>query len=327
MSNKMFSPTFLLSLSILDFILATLTVCGNLLLLTTIVFDPLRCLRTPTTYFIANLAFSDLLVGLLIGYGRALVEYFLYVDNTEPNWINIAINIGGGATLISGIWTVIAMAFDRYLAVTDPLHYSERVTGRRAVIYILLSWPLALALPALYPFVGQNWALFLLAFSHTHFTIPVVVLMIVYFRVFRSLSERRSELVRLTTSTSTMTLRHTLERERKMAWTSLTILILFCASFLPFYFKIQLLTFCKCLETMSYRNFDFISHIFLYLSSLMNPFMYAWRVPKFRRSLRECLRFKKRNAVRVRPIGIKVNRQNRSLALITVVSHDGESNF
>ena len=317
MSDKVFSSSFLLSLTILDFILATVTVCGNLLLLRTILSDPLRCLRTPTTYFIANLAFSDLLIGLLIGYGRALVEYFLYVDSTEPHWINIAINIGGGATLISGIWTVIAMAFDRYVAVTDPLHYNERVTGRRAVIYIFLTWPLAMALPVWYPLVRQNWTWFLFAFSHTHFTIPVFMLLIVYFRIFRSLSRRRSELLRLTTSISTMTLRHTLETERKMAGTSLTILILFCASFMPFYIKIQLLSFCGCQKMIPYIKFDFISHMFLYWSSLMDPFMYAWRVPKFRRSLRACLRFKKR--VAVRPIGIIMTRQNHRHAAMAVV--------
>ncbi|KAJ7331649.1 hypothetical protein OS493_019241 [Desmophyllum pertusum] len=98
MSDAAYSSSLILfffSFAIVDFILATLTVCGNLLLLTTIVFDPLRCLRTPSTYFIANLAFSDLLIGLLIGYGHALIEYFLYVDGTKPYWISVVINIGG----------------------------------------------------------------------------------------------------------------------------------------------------------------------------------------------------------------------------------------
>jgi hypothetical protein len=306
---------FLLSVTIIDFILATLTISGNLLLLTTILFDPLRCLRTPTTYFIANLAFSDLLIGLLIGYGRAVVEYFQYVDEAAPRWTAIVINIGGGATLISGIWTVIALALDRYLTVTDPLHYSERVTAHRVVLYISLSWPLAMALPAPYPFAGQSWSIFLLTFSHSHFTVPVLLLLAVYFRIFRSMSRRRSELLRLTTSISTMTLRHTLEREEKMAITSLMILILFCTSFLPFYVKIQLLSFCKCLESKPYREFAFVAHIFLYISSLMDPFMYAWRVPKFRRSLRECFKIEKRNTVR--PTTLNRERQNQSNASMT----------
>lgn len=50
------NPSFLLSLAITDFNLGTLTVCGNLLL------------RTPATYFIANLALSDFPMGLLISY-------------------------------------------------------------------------------------------------------------------------------------------------------------------------------------------------------------------------------------------------------------------
>ena len=115
-------------------------------------------------------------------------------------------------------------------------------------MYILLSWPMAL--PAPYPFAGKSWTIVLLTFSHTHIPMPVLLLLIVYFRIFRSLDRRRSELFRLAASISTMTLRHTLERERKMASTSLMILILFCASFLPFYIKIQILNFCKCLDSI-----------------------------------------------------------------------------
>jgi len=314
------TSSFLLSLTIIDFILATLTICGNLLLLITILFDPLRCLRTPTTYLIANLAFSDFLIGLLIGYGRAVEEYLQYVDEAEPKWIAIVFNIGGGATLVSGIWTVIALALDRYLAVTNPLRYSESVTARRVILYILLSWPLAMALPTPYSFAGKSRPIVLLAFSHAHFTIPVLLLLVVYFRIFRSLSRRRSELWRLTSSSSTMTLRHTLEREKKMASTSLMILVLFCASFLPLYIKIHMLNFCKCLDSKPYRKFSLVVHIFLYLSSLMDPFMYAWRVPKFRRSLRECLKIKKRNTVR--PITLNRERQNQNNAAMTIINLD-----
>jgi len=320
MSDAENLSSFLLSLTITDFILATLTICGNLLLLITILFDPLRCLRTPTTYFIANLAFSDLLIGLLIGYGNAVDEYLQYADEGEPRWIAIVINNGGGATLVSGIWTVIALALDRYVAVTDPLHYSERVTTRRVVLYILLSWLLAMVLPVPYLFAGQFWPIVLLFFSHTHFTIPVFLLLVVYFRIFRSLSRRRLGLLRLTASISTMTLRHTLESEKKMTSTSLVILILFCASFLPFYVKIQIINFCKCLDSKTYITFSFVVHIFLYLSSLIDPFMYAWRVPKFRRSLRECFKIKKRNIVH--PATLKRETQNRSNASLTIINLD-----
>lgn len=294
--------SYLLALTIADFILATLTVLGNFLLLTTIKLDPVRCLRTPATYLIANLSLSDLFVGLIIGYGRGLVGCFMYKDETQPSWINLAINVAGGASIINGIWTVIAMALDRYIAVTDPFHYNERITGRKVHTYIFVSWVMATTLTAFYPLAGQIWAVILLVFSHTHFTIPVFVLLFVYRRIFCSLSARRYELQRLTTSLSTITLRHALERERKMALTSFVILKLFCASFLPFYIKIQLLNFCSCQDTMAFRRFDLISHTFLYLSSFANPFMYAWRVPKFRRSLQECLHIKKRNSVR--PINI-----------------------
>ena len=188
------------------------------------------------------------------------------------------------------------------MAVTDPLRYSERITTCRVLIFIVLSWAITFTVPTtFYCFARQSWTVFLLIYSHTHFTIPVFVLLFAYVRIFRSLAN----LVRLATSASTITLRHTLERERKMAFTTLTILILFCASFLPLYVKIQLLNFCKCLGSVPFNKFDFITHTFLYFSSLMDPFIYAWRVPKFRRSLGMCIRLRNRNVVR--PLSIIEN--------------------
>ena len=185
------------------------------------------------------------------------------------------------------------------MAVTEPLRYSERMTARRVLIFVVLTWAITLTVPAsFYSLARQRWTVFLLIYSHTHFAVPVFVLLFAYVRIFPSLAIRRRELVRLATSISAMTLRHTLERERKMAFTTLTILILFCASFLPLYVKIQLLNFCKCLGSVPFNKFDFITHTFLYFSSLMDPFIYAWRVPKFRRSLGMCIRLRNRNVVR-----------------------------
>ena len=124
-----------------------------------------------------------------------------------------------------------AMAVDRYVAVTDPLHFNDRVTKRRVLIFILLSWPISIPPPSFYPFATrQNWAVFLLIYSHTYFTVPGFVLLSVYSRIFRSLIRRRCELVSLATSVSTMTLRHTLERERKMALTTFIVLCVVPAS-------------------------------------------------------------------------------------------------
>ena len=237
-SGASLSYSFLLSFTIVDFTLATLTVLGNALLLMTTLLNPLRCLRTPTTYLIANLAFSDLFMGFVIGYSSAVRGCFMYQDKTPPYWMHAVVNVGGGTTLVSVIWTVIAMAVDRYMAVTDPLRYSKRKTARRVLIFIVLSWAIAFTVPvSFYSLARQSWTIVLLVSSHTHFTIPVFVLLFAYVRIFQSLASRRRELVRLATSISNMTLRHTLESERKMAFTMLTILILFCASFLPLYEK------------------------------------------------------------------------------------------
>nr|XP_014435287.1 olfactory receptor 14C36-like [Pelodiscus sinensis] len=145
MSNRSTVTEFLLrgfsdvrELQVLHFVvflvLYLTTLMGNLLIISAIVFD--HRLHTPMYFFLGNLAIIDLgsisvtvpksmtnslLNTTVISYAGCVTQVFLYFIF--------------GATDVS-LLTI--MAYDRYIAICQPLHY-ERVMNRRACVHMATS--------------------------------------------------------------------------------------------------------------------------------------------------------------------------------------------
>ena len=125
------SPSFYLCLVIIEVILATATTVGNSLLLFAICRDPLRCLRNPTVYLIANLAVADLLVGFFVGYCRVMEMFLLYRGQQTPLSLNTVQYIIAGSAMFAAVYSIIAMSWDRFVAVSDPTNYRTKVTVQK----------------------------------------------------------------------------------------------------------------------------------------------------------------------------------------------------
>ena len=77
-----------------------------------------------------------------------------------------------------------------------------------------------------------------------------------------------------------------------MTLTIIIILGLFFMTYMPQYIAVHLLRLsCKsCRKSINFYKVDVAASRFLCLSSVMNPFVYAWRVSRYRSALFECLR-------------------------------------
>ncbi|XP_019836336.2 olfactory receptor-like protein DTMT [Bos indicus] len=114
------------------------TVLGNLLILVLICLDP--HLHTPMYLFLSNLSFSDLCFSsvtmpkllqnmqsqdLSIPYAGCLIQmyFFLFYGDLES-------------------FLLVAMAYDRYVAICFPLHYTTIMSPRLCLFLVVLSWVL-----------------------------------------------------------------------------------------------------------------------------------------------------------------------------------------
>ncbi|XP_038070780.1 dopamine receptor 2-like [Patiria miniata] len=175
-----------------------LIVFGNILVILAVYRD--RSLRrSVTNYFIVSLAFADLLIGGLVvpisiidtlnnGYwflGRAICDLWHALDI-----------LGCTASILN----LCVISLDRFWAVTHPLSYPRRMTRKVALIFIVLVW----CCSAFISFPCIAWwhamegpmpdnvcifpsdAFYLVLSSCVSFYVPSIIMLFMYFRIYRA---------------------------------------------------------------------------------------------------------------------------------------------
>ncbi|XP_076061487.1 muscarinic acetylcholine receptor M4-like isoform X2 [Oratosquilla oratoria] len=112
------------------------TVVGNFLVILSVKVE--KKLQTPFNYYIVNLAFTDMNVGmsvmsLFLIYN--LYEYFPFNDYLCNYWI-----WSDYTMTFESVMTLAAISIDRFWSVTWTLHYRNHNSGRKSLYIILMTW-------------------------------------------------------------------------------------------------------------------------------------------------------------------------------------------
>ncbi|CAF0991543.1 unnamed protein product [Adineta steineri] len=187
-------------------ILSFLTTVGNLLVL--ISFRINKQLRTVTNYFLLSLAIADFTIGCFSmpifftffeqdrwPFDQFLCEVWLSVDYTMSN---------------ASVANLLLICFDRYFSITRPLTYRSKRTPKRVSLMIgcgwaiscliwtpwIWAWPLFdKSLPpgeCRLPFASK--ATVAIPTAIAAFYLPVTLMCLLYFRIYRETVKRRKEL-------------------------------------------------------------------------------------------------------------------------------------
>ena len=122
--------------SIVAAVFTVVTITGNALVCVAIIKN--RALQSLTSVFIGNLAFVDLLVGLTL-------MPFAMVSCITYEWIfgDAFCQVCGFLNFIlplASIFTLAAVAFDRCIAISKPLHYHKWITRRTVGLFLVWIW-------------------------------------------------------------------------------------------------------------------------------------------------------------------------------------------
>ncbi|ELV13166.1 olfactory receptor 7A17 [Tupaia chinensis] len=141
-----------------------ITACGNLLIILATISD--SHLHTPMYFFLSNLSFAD------IGLTSTTVPKMLVNIQTQSKVITYAgcINQIFFFLLFAGldIFLLTIMAYDRYVAICHPLHYTVIMNPRLCVLMILVSWIMSV-LHSLLHSVIASWLSFCTDLKISHF--------------------------------------------------------------------------------------------------------------------------------------------------------------
>ncbi|XP_029902646.1 trace amine-associated receptor 1-like [Myripristis murdjan] len=244
--------------------LSVLTLCGNLLVIISIIY--FKQLHTPTNYLILSLAMSDLFMGALV---LPSVDSCSYLGDL----------------------------IYRYFAVCHPLRYENKINVRAAVIMILVTWGVSALVGIGVIITGLNEGKcegrcfsFNIDISGItgcvlSFYLPAVIMLSIYLKIFlvaqkqaRSIQNSNCQRVKSQASVSKM--------ERKATKTLAIVMGAFLICWTPFFTGMTLN------PLINYSIPVTVIEIFSLLgwsNSVLNPFVYAFFYSWFRVAFRMIL--------------------------------------
>ncbi|XP_031434610.1 muscarinic acetylcholine receptor M3 [Clupea harengus] len=189
-------------------LLSLMTIIGNILVLVS--FKVNRQLKTVNNYFLLSLAFADLIIGVIsmnlyttyivMGHwamGPWACDLWLAIDYVASN---------------ASVMNLLVISFDRYFSITRPLTYRAKRTTKRAAVMIALAWLVSLVLwaPAILfwqYFVGERTVpsdkcyiqfltepIITFCTAVAAFYLPVTIMSILYWRIYKETENRSREL-------------------------------------------------------------------------------------------------------------------------------------
>ncbi|XP_062292962.1 trace amine-associated receptor 1-like [Scomber scombrus] len=255
------TPSFIcVLLYIFLVLLSVITICGNLLVIISILY--FRQLHTPTNYLILSLAVADVFVGVLVfplSMAFSLSSCLYHED-----------------------------LFYRYHAVCQPLSYRTKINHNVVVIMILVSWGISALIGIGVIIAGLNSekceerCLIDVLMANTigpilSFYLPVIIMLCIYLKIF-IVAQRQARSIQSTKSAVTVS-----KMERKATKTLAIVMGIFLMCWFPFFICITFLPFSNdsvpvpVIETLNWLTLA---------NSMLNPFIYAFFYSWFRSAFR-----------------------------------------
>ncbi|KAM9496487.1 trace amine-associated receptor 13c-like [Clarias gariepinus] len=293
--EKSKSPAVYILLYVCSAAVVLLTVCGNLLVIISVFH--FKQLHTPTNTLVLSLAVSDFFVG-------AFVMSPMFIWMIESCW-KFGRSFCTSFWLISGFLTILSIynitliAVDRYLALSNPFFYINRVSVKITRVIIVFEWCVVVAfiLALLYSngnfmnfvmcpgecflFFNEVWSVINLVFA---FIFPLSVIIILYTMVFVIAKKHATAIRELNNHTRPNVQKitsHSMKSERKAAKVLGILVSVFLMCLLP-YFIYSLLGDLIERQTDTFQKLIILA----YFNSTINPVIYALFYPWFRRCIK-----------------------------------------
>ncbi|CAI9157387.1 unnamed protein product [Rangifer tarandus platyrhynchus] len=289
--------------------IAVLAILGNVLVCWAVWLN--SNLQNVTNYFVASLAAADIAVGVLaIPFAVTLSTGFCAACHSCLFFACFVLVLTQ-----SSIFSLLAIAIDRYIAIRIPLRYNGLVTGTRAKGIIAICWVLSFAI-GLTPMLGWNncsqqegrngsqacragqvaclfedvvpmdYMVYYNFFACV--LVPLLLMLGVYLRIFLA-ARRQLKQTESQPPPPGERARSTLQKEVHAAKSLAIIVGLFALCWLPLHVINCFTFFCpSCGHAPAWLMY--LTIVLSHGNSVVNPFIYAYRIREFRHTFRRIVR-------------------------------------
>ncbi|XP_039674278.1 trace amine-associated receptor 13c-like [Perca fluviatilis] len=272
--------------------ISLLTVTLNLLVIISI--SHFRQLQTPTNLLLLSLAVSDFFVGFLMFFQIILIDGCWFLGDlmcTLYQYLAYIITSASAGTMV-------LISVDRYVAICYPLHYSTKVTYKRVQVCVCLCWICSVIFQSLVLndilkqpgsfnscigecifFTNYIAGIADVIFS---FIVPITVIVVLYMRVFVvAVSQARAVRSHIAAVTRQRSVKVTAKKSEIKAARSIgVVVVVFLICLCPFY--------CVAItgqdNLLNASSAAFVICLY-YFNSCLNPLIYAFLYPWFRKSI------------------------------------------
>lgn len=252
-------------------VIANLTVCALVCISSK--------MRTYTNGFVVSLAMSDILMG------GVLLPTALALSNSP------VLGYLCSVTLLSGVFNICAVTYDRYIAVMRPFRY-QSIMRKRFRAIIVASWSLALTISLLPLFWDSDTQkiihkTYVFCEEIICVLVPHVFIFAGHYQVFKEVRKcvRRE---RKLTSTLRNSEQRRMSSEAKVAKVFIVIAVTFALSWLPVEYMTTVYELGR--PDLIPTSLRIISLFTIGLGSLVNPVVYSFMKPDFRHAVRKILK-------------------------------------
>ncbi|XP_054474341.1 adenosine receptor A1-like [Anoplopoma fimbria] len=275
-----------------ELIIALLSAIGNLLVCAAVGLN--RKLRTVTNYFLVSLAVADVCVGAVAIPCAILTDVGLPRHNLYLCLLMLSVLI---MLTQSSIFSLLAVAVERYVAIFMPFRYQVLMTPRNALLVILTTWLLAFLI-GLVPLMGwhktppdSGYCFFVLVVDMTYMVYfnffacvlaPLVIMFLIYAKIFIAVHRQVKRIASEQSGRGEgqMKAAASMRREMKTATSLFLVLFLFTSCWMPLHIINCFLLLCpNCPVPLELL---LAAIILSHANSAVNPFLYAYTMTPFR---------------------------------------------
>ncbi|XP_034556002.1 adenosine receptor A1-like [Notolabrus celidotus] len=275
-----------------ELVIAFLSAFGNLLVCAAVGLN--RKLRTVTNYFLVSLAVADICVGAIAIPCAILTDVGIPRHSFYLCLLMLSVLI---MFTQSSIFSLLAVAVERYIAIFMPFRYQVLMTQRNAMLVILATWLLAFLI-GLVPLMGwhktppdSGYCFFVLVVDMTYMVYfnffacvltPLVIMFLIYAQIFATVKQ---QVRRIASEQSSRVEGQTrMRREMKTATSLFLVLFLFTVCWIPLHIINCFLLLCPHCPVPFKLLLTAI--ILSHANSAVNPFLYAYTMTAFRDSFK-----------------------------------------
>ena len=273
------------------------TIIVNSLLLLVFFFDPLKIFRNATTYFLVGLAIVDILTAATQEPMYATCFIMMYTKHPDTLTACTPLLDVGRSTSVAAMnasfLTVLAFTITQYIVVISPLNYARKVTKTRVIICVLVIYVYSILFSLLSEMgVPEDIQQKIDNIFHSIFLIYLtIIIYILLFMAFKKkMAASRSLREDKNTQEGGKNDRQTGVERKFLIVNFLLIAILFLTSQPSAMLWIVRLYSKEDPNSPKVLIVNLMVDNLLYLKFLLDPFVYSWRIPRYRQALKIVLR-------------------------------------